>query len=288
MPLAPFLIGAGALTAGFFSMLLGPRTFWGAPSRLRLTLVLWPFFGWWTVALFFGLMLPLALTLTAVLPVATTTALSGTLVVAVLGAALALQQRPRVRAYDVAIADLPEAFDGYRIAQISDLHCGPFASAARVERWVAAVNKLDPTSWRSRVTSSRAARRSSRSWPPASAAARPRRRVRLHGQPRLLHRGRGDGPCAGTGGAGRCCATAGVAVQARRRRASTLPASTTPGRGATTWTRALAERPAGAPVVLLAHDPALFPEAASRGVDLTLSGHTHGGQLGLPFFARKR
>jgi len=41
------------------------------------------------------------------------------------------------------------------------------------------------------------------------------------------------------------------------------------------------------PAVLLAHDPALFPEAAAGGVDLTLSGHTHGGQLGLPFFARR-
>ena len=60
-----------------------------------------------------------------------------------------------------------------------------------------------------------------------------------------------------------------------------------------TWTdrddleRALAARPAAAPVVLLAHDPALFPDAAARGVELTLSGHTHGGQLGVPFFARR-
>jgi predicted MPP superfamily phosphohydrolase len=41
------------------------------------------------------------------------------------------------------------------------------------------------------------------------------------------------------------------------------------------------------PAVLLAHDPALFPEAAARGVELTLSGHTHGGQLGVPFFQRR-
>jgi uncharacterized protein len=39
--------------------------------------------------------------------------------------------------------------------------------------------------------------------------------------------------------------------------------------------------------VLLAHDPVLFPEAAARGVDLTLSGHTHGGQLGFPFLAKR-
>src|SRR5439155_232754 len=55
-----------------------------------------------------------------------------------------------------------------------------------------------------------------------------------------------------------------------------------------TWTdrhdvaRALAERPPGVPAVLLAHDPNLFAEASAHGVDLTLSGHTHGGQLAVP------
>jgi predicted MPP superfamily phosphohydrolase len=33
------------------------------------------------------------------------------------------------------------------------------------------------------------------------------------------------------------------------------------------------------PVVLMAHDPGTFPRAARAGVDLQLSGHTHGGQI---------
>jgi len=33
------------------------------------------------------------------------------------------------------------------------------------------------------------------------------------------------------------------------------------------------------PVVLLSHHPDLFDEAAPAGVDLTLAGHTHGGQI---------
>jgi predicted MPP superfamily phosphohydrolase len=59
-----------------------------------------------------------------------------------------------------------------------------------------------------------------------------------------------------------------------------------------TWTkrddmnRALAERPEGLASILLAHDPDKFPQAAERNVSLTLSGHTHGGQIGLPFFSR--
>jgi predicted MPP superfamily phosphohydrolase len=31
--------------------------------------------------------------------------------------------------------------------------------------------------------------------------------------------------------------------------------------------------------VLLAHDPSTFKRASSMGIDLQLSGHTHGGQI---------
>jgi predicted MPP superfamily phosphohydrolase len=43
--------------------------------------------------------------------------------------------------------------------------------------------------------------------------------------------------------------------------------------------RALDGRDARTPVVLLAHQPRQFREAARSGVALTLSGHTHGGQI---------
>jgi hypothetical protein len=48
---------------------------------------------------------------------------------------------------------------------------------------------------------------------------------------------------------------------------------------------ALRERPSG-PTILLAHDPLVFDEAAKRGVEVVLSGHTHGGQIGVPGLAR--
>jgi hypothetical protein len=45
---------------------------------------------------------------------------------------------------------------------------------------------------------------------------------------------------------------------------------------------AMAGRNPDLPAILLAHQPANFREAVQQGVDLQLSGHTHGGQL-FPF-----
>lgn len=46
--------------------------------------------------------------------------------------------------------------------------------------------------------------------------------------------------------------------------------------------RALNGASAGLPIVLLSHNPDMYPWAVLAGVDLTLSGHTHGGQIDLP------
>jgi len=49
---------------------------------------------------------------------------------------------------------------------------------------------------------------------------------------------------------------------------------------------ALADVPADAPVLLLCHDPDLFPRVPAR-VALTLAGHTHGGQVAIPLLRRR-
>ena len=63
------------------------------------------------------------------------------------------------------------------------------------------------------------------------------------------------------------------------------------------WARGVLEHPAlpalvarhhGAPMVLLSHRPDCFRQAARLGVSLMLSGHTHGGQLGLPAWPGRR
>jgi predicted MPP superfamily phosphohydrolase len=49
---------------------------------------------------------------------------------------------------------------------------------------------------------------------------------------------------------------------------------------------ALGAVPDGAPVILLSHDPDLFPKVPDR-VALTVSGHLHGGQVGVPLVRRR-
>lgn len=282
----------GALwTAGFVSSFVGPRSVWASPSRVRLYAVLWPFFFWWTVSLLLIVLAPLALV--ARLALLSTSSLSqsqwllqGWLVVAIIGAAASLWQRPRIRRHVVYVDGLPESFDGYRVAQISDLHCGPFASGLRVTRWVAAVNALGADLVA--VTGDLIV--SGSSFVPVVAAALGGLRAR-------------DGVFASMGNHDYFTDGESLVTALERAGLTVLRnqgVDVVRGDGAIhvagvddTWTRradverALSAWRADMPVVLLAHDPDLFPQAVDRGVALTLSGHTHGGQVGVPLFARK-
>jgi predicted MPP superfamily phosphohydrolase len=250
-------------------------------SWARLYLGLWPFFAWWTVCLVFWFLAPLGLAVAALTPVTLAQALAVSGAVAILVALNALRRRPQIREHTIPIAGLPPPFEGYRILQISDLHCGPFTPPARIERWVQSVNALEAdlvavtgdliTSGNAYVASVSGALGGLRARDGVYACM-----------------GNHDYFTDGEMFAGllqqsglEVLRNRGVTIS--RQRAQLYVAGVDD-----TWTHrndvrgALAARPADAAAVLLAHDPNLFPQAAAENVDLTLSGHTHGGQFAAP------
>ena len=191
----------------------------------------------------------------------------------------------RVATHEVRIAGLDRRLDGVRIAQLSDLHIGTFSPRSWGLRWARAANAREPdlaVVTGDMVTSGVAFHEDVAD---VVGALRASRGVHVamgnhdyfgEGEPLItLLRERGV----------RVLRNEGVAVE---RDGATLWLAAIDD----TWTRrndlarALRHRPPGAATVLLAHDPDRFDEAADAGVELVLSGHTHGGQIALPFFSR--
>jgi predicted MPP superfamily phosphohydrolase len=255
-------------------------------SRVELYLVMWPFFAWWTICAVFAGLCPVALLVAATRVVSLDQALTVAGGLAVVGGLRALSRRPRLCQHTISIVGLPEAFAGYRIAQISDLHCGPFTPPERVRRWVAAVNRLkvdlvavtgDLITSGSDYTAGVSRSLGELRAPDGVLGCMGNHDYFTDGElfSRQLER---DGL--------RLLRNEGLTLERAGSRLYLAGVDDT-------WThrhdldRALRDRPPGTPVVLLAHDPALFPAAAARGIDLTLSGHTHGGQIAAPVAPRR-
>jgi len=223
-------------------------------------------------------------------------ALSGAIIGAgalVLLAGYVGSRRLVVREVEARVRGLPMAFDGVRIAQISDLHVGPQTSRRFLRRVAQTVSGAGPdiiavtgdvvddrsedVPWYAAAFATLraplgvylipgnhdiyagwdAVSRSLRQNTEATILVNDSRLVERLGS-RLAIVGTGD-PAAGT----------------RRGRVPNESA-------APDVERALAHVPPSTTVVAFAHNPALWPGLAERGVALTLSGHTHWGQLALP------
>jgi predicted MPP superfamily phosphohydrolase len=59
-----------------------------------------------------------------------------------------------------------------------------------------------------------------------------------------------------------------------------------PWRGKPDFDQAMSMTNPNAPTIMLCHQPDLFPAVVQRGIDLTLAGHYHGGQVKLQFLGR--
>jgi predicted MPP superfamily phosphohydrolase len=190
-----------------------------------------------------------------------------------------------VRHHEVKLRDLDPKFDGYKIAQLSDLHVGALTPGWWAKRWTRAANAEQPdlTVVTGDMVTSGVAFHQDIAEVIGGLRAKDGTFVIMgnhdyfgEGEPlvTLLTQ-------AGT----RVLRNEGVVLE--RDGAKIFLAGTDD-----TWTkrsnldRALEDRPPGVPKILLAHDPDRFPKAVERNIDLVLSGHTHGGQIAMPFLSR--
>lgn len=190
---------------------------------------------------------------------------------------------PRVLRVPVRLSRLDPAFSGFRIAVVSDIHLGPLLGRAHTERIVRLINEADPdlVAVVGDLVDGTVEELGAAAEPLQDLAARDgaffvtgnheyfvgdtaswmRELERfglnvLHNENTRIRRGAAAFDLAGVND---------LAGESR---------SDPPD-----FDRALAGVAPGGPAILLAHQPVLVTEAASRGVDLQLSGHTHGGQM---------
>ena len=183
----------------------------------------------------------------------------------------------------VRLRRLDPAFNGFRIAVVSDIHLGPLAGRAHTERIVRMINETEPdlVALVGDLVDGTVEQLGSAAEPLRDLESREgaffvtgnheyfvedpsswlRELERLGVQPL-----RNENTAIRRGSA--AFDLAGVNDVAGEERSDPPD-----------FDRALAGADSSRPTILLAHQPVQVEEAAVRGVDLQLSGHTHGGQM---------
>lgn len=195
-----------------------------------------------------------------------------------------------VEEHTIRLARLPDAFRGMRIVQISDFHYAEYTEAHFLERVVKEVNRLKPDlvaltgdfisfgplpySYARRHAPACAAILSQIECPLRYAVMGNHDSVvgpkyvmeplKEHGIPTLLNASvalEREGQRLWLAGLGSACLGAAHPERA-------IPKA------------ALADKEA---IIVMAHEPDILPQVSRYNADLMLSGHTHGGQIRLPF-----
>ncbi len=191
---------------------------------------------------------------------------------------------PQVTRLTVSLPALPRAMDRLTIAHLSDLHHGPYVPIGDVRRAVALTNSLRPDLVA--LTGDFISDDSIYASPCADALAGLQARY-------------GSFACLGNHDHWHGARAVVAGLHSTGVRLLLNQAAPVGGEGTGLWIagvddiweglddleRAMADVPDAAPTVLLAHEPDFADAAsASQSIVLQLSGHSHGGQVRLPFY----
>jgi predicted MPP superfamily phosphohydrolase len=197
--------------------------------------------------------------------------------------AVAARSRKVVERVVIPIAGLPEPLDGFTIVQISDIHAGFFMKEAAMREYVEIANALEPDVVA--LTGDFVATNESQVGPfmRAMAGLRARRGVlgclgnhdMFTGSEEELER---QFAAAGF----KLLRSASERIEVNGALLNVIGVDFIGGGSRDlTLEQALRGIPLDGTTVLLLHAPYAFPNAAAKGIHLTLSGHTHGGQIAL-------
>ncbi|MFC7977591.1 metallophosphoesterase [Streptomyces cinereoruber] len=186
---------------------------------------------------------------------------------------------PRVKRVTVPLAKIPRAAHGYRIAVVSDIHLGPILGRAHTQRIVDAINSTQPDLIA--VVGDLVDGTVENLGPAAEPLARLRAR---HGS--FFVTGNHE---YFSGADAWVDHVRELGLRPLRNERLEIAAGfdlagvddvagESEGQGPD-FVRALGDRDRARAAVLLAHQPIVVHDAVRHGVDLQLSGHTHGGQL---------
>ncbi|MFE5594357.1 metallophosphoesterase [Streptomyces sp. NPDC056549] len=186
---------------------------------------------------------------------------------------------PRVKRVTVPLAKIPRAAHGYRIAVVSDIHLGPILGRAHTQRIVDTINATQPDLIA--VVGDLVDGTVENLGPAAEPLARLRAR---HGS--FFVTGNHE---YFSGADAWVDHVRELGLHPLRNARVEIPAGfdlagvddvagESEGHGPD-FVRALGDRDRARAAVLLAHQPIVVHDAVRHGVDLQLSGHTHGGQL---------
>lgn len=276
-------VAAVALAAFLPLMYLGHRRHrdWAARIGDMVLGVIWVLFAW-SIA---GNLLRLGLALGGVADPLRSRIVTAAVVI--VSAALLLwgwfeaMRVPRVKRVAVPIDDLDPRLHGLRVVQLSDIHYGPIDRTRRARRVAAAVDALDAdiVCITGDIADGSVAQRRGQADSLGSVRAR---LAKVYAPGNHEHFGQAQAwldYLRELGWEPLC----NRHITIRRDGAALVVAGVDDATVARPGNADLAAALAGAdeklPVLLLAHQPKQVDSAAARGIDLQLSGHTHGGQI---------